>query len=170
MLKLAGSALLLAGSAFLGAALAGRMKQRERTLTALIQGLAGMERELSFCLPPMVDWLLAAAEGAPEPAAGFLRDCGEALDRQEGRPLAQLWQEAASRRLQALTREDLVPLMALGAVLGRYGWEDQRKALAETGERLSSALALAQEERRGKGRVYSALSLAAGAFLVIVLI
>lgn len=170
MLKLAGSALLLAGSALLGAALVGRMKQRERTLAALIRALAGMERELSFRLPPMSDWLLTAAAGAPEPAGAFLRCCAEALDRQEGRPLAGLWEQAARTRLPALTQEDLAPLLALGAVLGRYGWEDQRKALAEAGERLSGALTLAREERQGKGRVYGVLSLAGGAFLVILLI
>lgn len=170
MLKVAGSVLLLAGSTILGTALVGRLKQREKALAALIQALTAMERELSFRLPPMGEWLLRAAEGSPEPAASFLRDCGESLDRQEGRPLVQLWQEAALERLQVLNQEDLTPLLTLGTVLGRYGWEDQKKALAVAGERLADALAQAQEERQGKGKVYRTLSLAAGIFLVIILI
>ncbi len=169
MLKLAGSALLLMGSAGVGCALVGRLRQRERTLAALVGALAQMERELSFCLPPMGEWLLRTAQGSAEPAAGFLRACAQELDRQEG-ALRPIWERAVKERLTALSREDALILLQLGAVLGRYSWEEQKKALTAAGERLSQALAQAGEERRGKGRVYSTLSLAAGALLVIVLI
>ncbi len=169
MLKLAGSALLLLGSAGVGCGLIGRLKQRERTLAALVGALALMERELSFRLPPMEEWLLVAADGTTEPAAGFLRACAQTLDRQNG-PLFPLWEREAKERLTALERQDVQILLELGAVLGRYSWEEQKKALVAAGERLSRALTQAQEERRGKGRVYGTLSLAAGALLVIVLI
>lgn len=169
MLKLAGAALLLLGSAGVGRALMGRLKQREKTLEALAGALAQMERELDFRLPPMGEWLLGAAEGSAEPASGFLRECARGLDRQEG-PLLPLWGRAAKERLTALNREDVQILLDLGAVLWRYGWEEQKKALALAVERLSQARAQAQEARRGKGKVYGTLSLAAGALLVIVLI
>ena len=59
---------------------------------------------------------------------------------------------------------------APGGVLGRYDGEGQREALALTRVQLSQCLERAAEDRSRLGRVYGALGLTAGAFLVILLL
>ena len=58
----------------------------------------------------------------------------------------------------------------LGGILGRYDSEGQTQALALAREQLEQCLEAAVSERARMGKVYGALGLAAGAFLVIVLL
>lgn len=170
MLKAVGAALLLTGSAGLGLTAIRRLERRVTALRSLIEALELMERELDFRLPPMKELILATACRATEPAAGFLHACGEGMDKLEGKPLAGLWRQAALEKLPALKKQDLETLFSVGAVLGRYDGEGQRRTIAVAWERLSNFLAEASEERRRQGKVYGALSVTAGAFLVILLI
>lgn len=170
MLKLLGAALLLAGSAGVGLGAVRGLERRAAALGALTQALALMEQELDFRLPPMGDLIFETAKGAAEPAASFLRACGEGLDGLEGRPLSGLWQRAARATLPMLKRRDLEALFAVGAVLGRYDEPSQRRAIASARARLDELWAGAVQERRRQGRVYGALSVTAGAFLVILLL
>lgn len=170
MLKAVGAALLLAGSAGLGLTAIRRLERRVTALRSLTEALELMERELDFRLPPMKELILAVAARAAEPAAGFLRACGEEVEKLEGKPLARLWRQAALEKLPALKKQDLETLFSVGAVLGRYDGEGQRRTIAAARERLSDFLAEASEERRRQGKVYGALSVTAGAFLVILLL
>lgn len=169
MLRAIGAALLLAGSAVLGLAAVGRLERRAAALRSLIEALELLERELDFRLPPMKELILETAQRSTEPASGFLRACGEGLDGLEGTPLSGLWRQAATEKLTALKNCDLETLFSVGAVLGRYDGEGQRRAIAAARERLTGLLSDAAEERRRQGKVYGALSITAGAFLVILL-
>lgn len=164
-----GAALLLSGSAGLGLAAVRRLERRVTALRSLTEALELMERELDFRLPPMKELILETARRSAEPASGFLRTCGERMDELEGRPLSGLWRQAAVEKLPALKNCELETLFSVGAVLGRYDGEGQRCAIAAARERLTCILSEATEERRRQGRVYGALSVTAGAFLVILL-
>lgn len=170
MLKAVGAALLLAGSAGLGLAAIRRLERRVTALRSLTEALELMERELDFRLPPMKELILETAGRAAEPAAGFFRACGEGMDELEGNPLSGLWRQTALEKLPALKKQDLETLFSVGAVLGRYDGEGQRRTIAAARERLSDFLVEASEERRRQGKVYGALSVTAGAFLVILLL
>lgn len=169
MLRAIGAALLLTGSVVLGLAAIGRLDRRVTTLRSLTEALELMERELDFRLPPMKDLILETAQRSAEPASEFLLACGKGMDELGGRPLSGLWRQTATEKLTALKRCDLEVLFSVGAVLGRYDGEGQRSAIAAARERLSDLLAGASEERSRQGRVYGALSVSAGAFLVILL-
>ena len=58
----------------------------------------------------------------------------------------------------------------MGCILGRYDSEGQTQALALARAQLEQCLEAAVSERARMGKVYGALGLAAGAFLVIVLL
>lgn len=170
MLRAVGAILLLAGSAGLGLAAVRRLERRVTTLRSLTEALELMERELDFCLPPMKELILETAQRSTTPASEFLRACGEGMDELEGKPLSGLWQQAAVEKLTALKHCDLETVFSIGAVLGRYDGEGQRRAIAAARERLADFLSGAVEERRRQGRVYGALGITAGAFLVILLL
>lgn len=139
-------------------------------LRALVQALELVERELDFCLRSTKDMLWSAAVRSPEPAAEFLRVCAQGMDTLDGQPFSGLWRKAASERLTALKPCDFEVLMSVGAVLGRYESEGQRNSVALARTKLNEQLSDAVEERRRQGRVYGALSVTAGAFLVIMLL
>ena len=61
-------------------------------------------------------------------------------------------------------------LESLGGILGRYDGEGQAQALSLARAQLEQCLEAATAERARMGKVYGALGLAAGAFLVIVLL
>lgn len=170
MLRAVGVVLLLAGSAGMGISAVGRLERRVAALRSITEALALMERELDFRLPPMKELLTETARRSAEPASGFLRACGDGLEGLEGRPFSVLWRQTAVERLPALKRCDLETLFSVGAVLGRYDGEGQRRVIAAAREQLIRLLSDAVEERRRQGKVYGALSFTAGAFLVILLI
>lgn len=170
MLKLLGAVLLIAGGCGLGLGAIRGLESRMTALRALIEALDLMERELAFSLPPMRELLEGTARRVREPAAGFLSACAQGLDELEGRPLSELWIREAKGRLTALEPRDLEAVLSVGAVLGRYDVEGQRRAIASCRTELAGVLAVATEERKKRGRVYGALSVTAGIFLVILLL
>ena len=72
--------------------------------------------------------------------------------------------------LELLSLDSRAALLLLGEVLGRYEADSQRQALEHARQALEREEQRAQEERRRLGRVYQALGLSGGAFLVILLL
>ena len=169
MLRLLGAALLVAGCGGLGFSAAGGLARRVRVLRALVGALEGLERELSFRLPPTPELLERAAE-SPPPVGELFARCRAKLDGLGERPLSQLWREAVAETPLELEEPERRALEELGDVLGRYDGEGQRAALARTRAELSRALGLAREKQEKQGRMYQVLGLTAGAFLAILLL
>ena len=169
-MKLLGVFFLVAGGGGRGLGAIRKLEGRVTALRALIEALELIERELEFRLTPMKELLEGTARRVEEPAAGFLAACAKGLDELGERSLAELWAREAGERLTALKPRDLEAVLSVGAVLGRYDAEGQRGAIASCREELAGFLAAAAEERRKQGRVYGALGLTAGAFLVILLV
>ena len=105
-----------------------------------------------------------------EPVSRFFACCLDGMKELGEFPLSALWENALAEVPMDLGAEELEVLRALGGVLGRYDGEGQREALALTRVQLSQCLERAAEDRTRLGRVYGALGLTAGAFLVILLL
>ena len=82
---------------------------------------------------------------------------------------SDLWRRLTGR-LSQLGREGQAVVAPLGDTLGRYDGERQREALAAARRRLEELAAQTEEDSRRMGRVYQALGLSGGAFLVILLL
>lgn len=170
MLKLMGAFLLTGGGLVLGL---GPMEELSRRLEALAgwqTALELWEGELSFRLPDLPHLLADLSRGAPGPAGETLTDLAAGLERLGERSLEETWAYVLMENSGPLGREDLEPLLALGPVLGRCGWEDQRRALRRTRERLEERSVQLRRERERKGKAYAALGLSLGAFLTILLL
>lgn len=170
MIKLLGAVLLTCGAAAIGFSAAGQLRRRVRGLRAVLGALELLERELSFRLTPLPDLLACLARQAAPPASGFFAACREGLEGLGEQPMAQIWADALARCPMDLSQEDSQILLELGGVLGRYDGPGQQEALAEIRARLLHQAEQAEEESRRMGRVYGALGLTAGSFVVILLL
>ena len=170
MIRLVGAALVAGGSALLGLLAVSGLDRRVRDLAALAAGLEQMTRELDYRLAPLPELLSAAAEAAGGRAGEFFRRAAEGARRLEGRRFQDCWEDALADAGLGIESQDRAVLTGLGGVLGRYDGESQSAALREAAERLARLGDEAAERRKQSGRVYGALSLTAGAFLLILLI
>lgn len=169
MVRLLGATLVAAGCGWLGFGAAAALGSRVRALEDMADGLSLLEQELELDGPPLpvlMDRLIPRSRG---PARALFRDCRLALERLEEEKFSQAWRRLVAERFE-LGEEGRQALLPLGDILGRCGWEDQRRGAESLRGRLLELAARGREESRRRGRVYQALGLSGGAFLVILLI
>ena len=169
MIRLAGAALAALGCAWLGLTAAAELGRRVRRLEELSAGLELLERELwerGNPLPEVFCSLSSRTQGAAR--ALFLQGA-ECCRRLEKVPFSQAWRQSVEG-LEGVTPEGRAALAPLGEVLGRYEAGGQREAIQQARAALERARGRAAEERRRMGRVYQALGLSGGGFLVILLL
>lgn len=169
MMKLLGSALIAGAAVWMGFSAAQRLRRRVRTLEELAHGLRLLEQELEFApseLGELMERLSRRARGAGrELFAAF----GAALSRLGERGAGELWRESVEA-VSDLTDEGKGLLCALGDCLGRFDAREQCACAAAVRARLEQ---LREREERQKGekcRMYHALALSGGAFLVVLLL
>ena len=169
MVRLMGAALVAAGGAALGFQAAAGLRSQVRALEEMSQGLALLEQELELNAPPLSRLLERGAERGRGPAEALFRECLQGLDDLDREDFSTLWRRLVSGCM-ALGSEGQAVLTPLGDTLGRYDGERQREALAAARRRLEELTARLKEDSRRRGRVYQALGLSGGAFLVILLL
>ena len=167
-MKLLGCVLLMGASGWFGLGAVWGLKARVEQLRAFLGALEEMERELSCCLTPMPE-LLGRLGRTPGPVGEFFTLCAGGLDRLGERSFAQLWDKALEAADLSLDGEDRQVLEELGGSLGRYDCASQCAAVGQARARLERRLEDAGERRDRLTRVYGALSLATGTFLIILL-
>ena len=104
-----------------------------------------------------------------EPASALFSQCARACRELDRAPFGDSWRRLTTE-LPELSPEGRAALLPLGEVLGRYEADGQREALKRAEEALERERERAEKERDRMGRVYQTLSLAGGAFLVILLL
>ena len=170
MLKLLGAVLVIAGAGWCGLVAVGRLRRRVRTLEELRAGLVWLEEELTFRLSPLPGLLERLGRERPGAVGLFFQDVLEGLRRDPEEGLRQSWRQAMVRRLDSLKEEERQVLIEVGQTLGRFDAKTQGQTLTQAARRLDRIRTRAEEDVRRLGRVYTALSLAAGAAVVLVLV
>ena len=169
MIRLMGAVLVAAGGAYLGFQAAAALRRRVRALRQLEAGLALLERELELNAPPLVQLLARGAARSEGPAKALFEGCLQGLDRLDREEFSCLWRRLAEEQA-GLPPEGRAILSALGDTLGRYEAPRQREALSAARRRLEELAVRLEADSRRQGRVYQALGLSGGAFLVILLL
>lgn len=169
MIRLIGAALVAAGGAWVGFLAAAELRSRVRAVRQMAEGLALLERELELSAPPLCQLLERGAALSQGPAQELFRGCAQGLDSLDQERFSTLWRRLASS-CGALGPEGQAILLPLGDTLGRYGEDRQQEALAAARRRLEELASRLEENSRRQGRVYQALGLSGGAFLVILLL
>lgn len=169
MIRLIGAALVAAGGALLGFQAAAVLRGRVRVLDQLEAGLAILERELELNLPSLPRLLERGAAHSEGAARELFQSCVRGLDRLDREDFSSLWRRLV-KELSVLGPEGQAILYPLGDTLGRYEARRQLEALSAARRRLEELSARLEADSRRRGRVYQALGLSGGAFLVILLL
>ena len=169
MIRLVGAVLVAFGSACLGLGAAADLGRRVRRLEAVSAGLELLERELWERGSPLPELLDQLAQRTSDPACTLFAQCAQACGRLEQAPFSESWRHLVDS-LDGLPEGGRRALLPLGEVLGRYEAQGQREAIAQVRAALERERTRAEEEKLRMGRVYQALGLSGGAFLVILLL
>lgn len=169
MIRLIGAVLVAAGGALLGFQAAAGLHRRVRTLDQLEAGLALLERDLELNLTPMPRLLERSAAHSEGMARELFQGCVRGLDHLDREDFSTLWRRLVEQQ-SVLGLEGQAILYPLGDTLGRYEVQRQLEALSAARRRLAELSARLEADSRRKGRVYQALGLSGGAFLVILLL
>lgn len=169
MIRALGAAMVSFGALWAGWRAVEELRGRVRAAEAVIDGLELLERELwerGTALPELLEDLSGRTR---EPASALFSQCARACRELGPCPL---WGQLAAADHGAAGAESggTAALLPLGEVLGRYEADGQREALKRAEEALERERERAEKERDRMGRVYQTLSLAGGAFLVILLL
>lgn len=169
MVRLIGAALIAAGGAALGFRAAAALQDRVSAVRQMAEGLALLERELELNAPPLSRLMARGAARGRGAAKALFQGCVQGLDRLDREDFPSLWRRLTAERRELETEGQAI-LLPLGDTLGRYDAERQREALAAARRRLEELAVRLEEDSRRQGRVYQALGLSGGAFLVILLL
>lgn len=169
MIRLVGAALVAAGGAWIGFQAAAALRRQVRELRQLEAGLSLLERELELNAPPLARLLERGAARSQGPARVLFQGCLRGLGRLDREDFSCLWRRLVEEQT-GLPPEGRDILSPLGDTLGRYEAERQREVLSAARRRLGELSARLEADSRRLGRVYQALGLSGGAFLVILLL
>lgn len=170
MRRLMGALFLTGGGLWLGLQAAWELSRRIRALESWQNALTLLEGELAFRLPDLPRLLEDLSHRCPGPAGQGLAAVCRSLPRLGEEPFSELWKGGLRAAAGPLTDRDLEPLIRLGDILGRCGWEEQKLAAERTRLELGREADRLGEELSRKGRAYGALGLSLGAFFTLLLL
>lgn len=170
MLKLMGVCCILGGAAFLALAATRRLGERVEVLTTLVASAGFLQEELSYAQTPTAKLLERLGKNHSGPVGQFFETLLDALRTDPEGGIRKQWDAALDSCLPMLHQEEREALSALSLTLGRYDVEAQRPVLAQTAARLEEYRQEAKADQARLGRVYTAVTLAAGTLAVIVLL
>ena len=169
MVRLIGAVLVAAGGALLGFQAAAGLRRQVRAVRQTEAGLALLERELELNAPPLPYLLKWGASHSDGPARALFQGCVRGLDNLDREDFSTLWRRLVGEQ-NWLPPEGQAILSPLGDILGRYESDRQREALSAARRRMEELAVHLEADSRRQGRVYQALGLSGGAFLVILLL
>lgn len=171
MLKILGSALVVASGGICGLAVAGSYSRRPRELKSLSVALSMLESEIAYGINPLPEALERVAGRSDKNVALLLNRVARELGAKSGDTAREIWERAlaAFYRNSSLTPGDLVILRGLGANLGMSDRQDQLKQLHLAREQLEHEIVLAEEEASKNVKLWSYLGFLGGLLAVIIL-
>lgn len=169
MIRILGALIVAAACGGLGIRKAQLLSARVRALEALSSAMEQLERELSLRLTPLPQLMQEMKERTEPPARALFEGCQTALEGLEHERFSHAWRRLVDA-LPNLKEEDRRTLAPLGQVLGRYDGRGQASAIAAVRQELEELAQRAREDSRRLGRVYRAVGVAGGGFLVVLLL
>lgn len=168
MIRILGSALLMAGCGGFGFSLAAAHRREIRMLRRLIQALQEMEWELKYRMTELPDLCCIAGDAASGPLREVFRELAGKLRRREVTDISGCLNGIISQ--QELPRRVRRNLKQLGTSLGRYDLEGQLQGLEAVRQQCRQDLKELEENGKERLHSYQTLALCAGAALAILFI
>lgn len=172
LVKLIGAVLIMAATTHLGWQVAGTYARRPRHLRHLQTGLAVLQTEIEYGATPLPDALAATARAAGPQVGLIFQRTATLLQKGGGMTAGDALRNALAQTQgqTALAQPDQEVLLALAAVLGSTGRQDQVRHLALARQRLAGEEARAEEHRQRYERLARYLGVLSGAALVLIFI
>ena len=171
MFRLIGAALVIGATGAFGLGSMQRLGARVRVLRGLITAVQTTQSEICDRLTPLPALIAQLAAEATPPVDQFFHRLQGGMAGLGERPFSAIWKQTLEGSPELHLGEGAYALFAdLGKTLGRYDIEDQRHVLRYTARRLEGYLEQAEEQRRERGKVHAVLGVAAGVFVVLILL
>lgn len=170
MLKCAGIVLILAGALGLGNALDAHLKMRLDQLLECRELFAQMDACRECLKLPYTELLKRSMAGKSRILTEILAEVAEEMEKNREADIAAFWEEAFFRRKKQLylKEEEIGLLLALARRLALQGNHAQASKIYFM--QLEEAIRQAMDERKDKQKLYRAISVLGGLFLVVLLL
>ncbi|MBO5278261.1 MAG: stage III sporulation protein AB [Lachnospiraceae bacterium] len=171
IIKLTGICLILCSSTAIGFLLSNNLKDRIEELEVVKKFLLMLRGEIKYNHSTLSEAFRMIARRLKPPYGKLLLTVSEEMDSMEGQTLAQIWERCIEKELgeSTLRREDREKLTALGGQLGYLDMEMQLGTIELYLEQIQEEIKNARESQKRNGRLYQALGVMAGIFLVILM-
>lgn len=171
MIKIIGAIFLIGGATLLGLSASVNLTIRTKSLKGFLSALQVMHSEIGERLTPIDELMELLSETVPSPVGILFENCLCEMREREDIPFAIIWRKQVKRaeylRLSSAEKEELA---TLGNVLGRYGAEEQKRAIEHVTRCVESMHFVAEGEQRKLGGIYTKLGIICGIAVVIVFI
>lgn len=169
MIQLMGAVLVAAGAAWMGMRGADALQERAQSLRDMAEALRLLEQDLELSDPTLFRLMKRLVPRCRGPAKELFQDCSQALEQLAEEEFSQSWRRLVLLRKE-LGEEGQQCLLPLGDTLGQCAGAEQCRTISAVRRRLEASADRAEEDYRRQGKVYRALGLSGGAFLVILLL
>lgn len=171
-LRVAGVALILAGSAGYGAGVAGNYRQRLRLLEQLRQMIFLLKGQILYANAPLQEAFGSVGRRSEGKLGELFSRTADRIDGQQGEPFFQIWKEEVEglEKETVLTGEDCRSLTALGEHLGYLDRDMQERNLLLFLEQLDLTVQELRGRREERCRLYTSLGVLGGCFLAVLLL
>ncbi len=171
MIKLLGAIVLIGAAGVIGFSASATLAVRERALRGFLRSFQTMRSEIGDYLTPLEEIMERLSHECTTPLDMFFRSCLSEMREKPEMPFRLIWTKNIKRAdYLKLKKEETEEIASLGNVLGRYGSEEQKKAIEHTARRIESMAITAEREKKRLGGVYARLGVISGLALVIVFI
>ncbi len=167
ILKACGILCILSGSIGFSYSFIHNMKNAIRLKRELIRMLRLMDGEIRHRNLNLPECFSITADRLSSPVSDFLKELCTAIKRHEGVTLPKLWGEKASLYFPPM---ELTQLCKFGEELGFHDQSMQLSAIRQYEILLQAEINETEKKMSETGRIYSALGVLGGVFIVIILI
>lgn len=171
-LKMAGAAMVVAGTSGYGVWMAGNYQNRLSLLEQLRKMIFLLKGQILYANAPLPEALEAVGERTEGVLSDWMLQVSKRLEEQQGEPFCQIWREEVGRldADAALAKTDRQSLAALGEHLGFLDCEMQERNLLLYLEQLDLVIGELRSHRQERCRLYTSLGVMSGMFLAVLLL
>lgn len=172
MLKIVGAVLILLACIGYAGGLLGQVTRRRDVLKSCLELTELLSGEIRYDRVPIEEALESIRSRIDRELACVLHQIADGLKTGDHANLEELWSQSFEDAKQKLflTEEELGEVQDIGKNLGFLDSEVQVNHLMGCRERLKKSLEKTQQELDEKRRLYRYLSLAAGIFVILILV
>ena len=171
MIKALGAILIICGTGAWGVAGVVKLRRRCRILAELTGAVVALRSEITTRLTPVPELISRLACETAAPAGTFFKNVEERLGNIGVLTLYDIWEKALCATPElSLQRDEQDALREVPRALGRYDIDEQRLALTRTERQLEQFLQRARDTQTRDSKIKGTIGVAAGIFIVLLLI